>query len=64
LQDGGTSLLFVSHDTGIIPRVCKRALVLDQGSLIFDGPADAAVAEYGRLAAARLPDTARVTERA
>jgi lipopolysaccharide transport system ATP-binding protein len=64
LQDGGTSLLFVSHDAGIIPRVCKRALVLDQGSLIFDGPADAAVAEYGRLAAARLPDTARVTERA
>ena len=64
LQDGGTSLLFVSHDAAIIPRVCKRALVLDHGSLCFDGPAGAAVSEYGRLAEAHSPDMARVTERA
>ncbi len=53
LQDGGTSLLFVSHDTSIITRVCKRALVLDHGSLRYDGAAEEAVAEYGRLGASR-----------
>ena len=51
LQDGGTSLLFVSHDASIIPRVCKRALVLDRGSLHYDGSAEGAVAEYIELAA-------------
>ena len=51
LQDGGTSLLFVSHDAAIIPRVCKRALILDQGSLRYDGSAEGAVAEYALLAA-------------
>ncbi len=39
LQDHGTSILFVSHDAAIIPRVCKRALVLDRGSLRYDGAA-------------------------
>lgn len=50
LQDGGTSLLFVSHDAAMIPRVCKRALILDHGSLRYDGPAEEAIVEYGRLA--------------
>lgn len=49
LQDAGTSLLFVSHDGAIIPKICNRALVLDRGSLRFDGPAPEALAEYGRL---------------
>ena len=50
LQDAGTTLLFVSHDAGVIPRVCNRALVLECGSLRFDGAADRALAEYSRLA--------------
>jgi lipopolysaccharide transport system ATP-binding protein len=50
LQDGGTSLLFVSHDAAIIPRVCKRALILDHGALHYDGSAEGAIAEYGQLA--------------
>ncbi|MDQ6916722.1 MAG: ATP-binding cassette domain-containing protein, partial [Pseudomonadota bacterium] len=56
LQDVGTSLLFVSHDAAMIPRVCKRALVLDRGSLSYDGSAEGAIAEYGRLAASRTRD--------
>jgi lipopolysaccharide transport system ATP-binding protein len=50
LQDGGTSLLFVSHDSGMIPRVCKRALILEHGSLRYDGSAEGAVSEYASLA--------------
>jgi lipopolysaccharide transport system ATP-binding protein len=50
LQEAGTSLLFVSHDAAIIPRVCKRALILEHGSLRYDGSADEAVARYKQLA--------------
>lgn len=50
LQGAGTTLLFVSHDAGIISRVCRRALVLHAGRLCLDGPVEAALAEYGRLA--------------
>jgi lipopolysaccharide transport system ATP-binding protein len=56
LQDGGTSLLFVSHDAGLVPRVCKRALILEHGSLRYDGSAEGAVAEYALLAASSLRD--------
>jgi lipopolysaccharide transport system ATP-binding protein len=59
LQEGGTSLLFVSHDAALIPRVCKRALIIDQGSLRYDGPADGAVAEYALLAASPAHAAAR-----
>jgi len=58
LQDGGTSLLFVSHDAAMIPRVCRRALILEHGSLSYDGSAEDAVVEYGRLAVARAHQAA------
>ena len=58
LQDGGTSLLFVSHDAAMIPRVCRRALILEHGSLRYDGSAEGAVFEYGQVAA---PGTAKST---
>ena len=50
LRGAGTSLLFVSHDGALIGKICDRALVLDGGSLRFDGPPADALAEYGRLA--------------
>jgi lipopolysaccharide transport system ATP-binding protein len=56
LQEGGTSLLFVSHDAALIPRVCKRALILDQGAVRYDGSAEGAVAEYALLAATSARD--------
>jgi lipopolysaccharide transport system ATP-binding protein len=49
LQETGTTLLFVSHDAAIIPRVCKRALLLHGGTLHHDGSVQDAIAEYGRL---------------
>jgi lipopolysaccharide transport system ATP-binding protein len=57
LQGAGTTLLFVSHDAGIISRVCRRALVLHAGTLCLDGPVEAALAEYGRLATQRSETT-------
>ena len=36
---GGKTLLFVSHDTKLVKRLCKRAIWLDHGHLMADGPA-------------------------
>ncbi len=55
LRGAGTSLLFVSHDGALIGKICDRALVLDDGSVRFDGPPADALAEYGRLARRRVP---------
>jgi lipopolysaccharide transport system ATP-binding protein len=38
-REQGTSLLLVSHAAGAIKAVCDRALILDAGSIIADGPA-------------------------
>ena len=37
-RESGVSILFVSHDTGAITRICDRAIVLDQGRIVNQGP--------------------------
>lgn len=39
MRQRGMSILFVSHDTGAVRTLCNRALWLDGGSLIAEGPA-------------------------
>ncbi len=49
MQDVGRSgrtVLFVSHNMPAIRRLCPRALLLDGGHLIEDGPAETVVAAY------------------
>lgn len=36
-QDNGGALLLVSHDLNQVKRLCKRAVILDQGKLAFEG---------------------------
>ena len=38
-QEGGGSLLFVSHDLALIKQLCQRAIVLHNGHIAFDGSA-------------------------
>ena len=40
LFDRGVTVLFVSHSVEQVRRICHRAIILDKGSLIADGPAD------------------------
>ena len=41
MQDGGTTILFVSHDPGAVRALCNHAILLNQGQMIADGtPAD------------------------
>ncbi len=44
-QKRGT-LLFVSHDTGAVTSLCSRAIWLDRGRLIIDGPAREVTERY------------------
>ena len=46
IQEKGASLLFCSHSLYQIERLCERALWIDQGRLMFDGPSKEAILAY------------------
>jgi len=43
---GGRTVLFVTHNMAAIENLCQRGVVLEQGSLVFDGPSKDAVQSY------------------
>ncbi|MFL5844153.1 MAG: ABC transporter ATP-binding protein [Solirubrobacteraceae bacterium] len=45
----GATLVLVSHDAALIGRTCARAVVLDGGSVVFDGPSGDGLSFYHRL---------------
>ena len=45
IKDGRT-LIFVSHGAGLVQQVCRRAVFLQHGKMIFDGDVDDAFAAY------------------
>lgn len=51
LTENGTSVLFVSHNLLAVADLCTRALVMNGGRLVFDGPVNAAIADYRRALA-------------
>lgn len=42
------TVVFVSHDVNAVARLCSRAILLEQGRVVFDGPVDEAVGRYLR----------------
>jgi ABC-type molybdate transport system ATPase subunit len=46
LAAGGRTILFVSHNMDLIPRLCHRALLLDAGQIVRHGPADDVLRHY------------------
>ena len=42
----GRTVVFVSHDLGAVSRLCQRAIWLDEGRIIEDGPAERAINAY------------------
>ena len=42
----GKSIVFVSHGASNVRAICKRALLIHEGSLIEDGPVDQVLARY------------------
>ncbi len=47
-RKAGKTILFVSHDMTVVQSFCTRAVYLDHGSLVADGPTDAVVFQYER----------------
>ena len=50
-REEGTTLLFVSHDPTAIRRLCDRALLLDHGLLVRQGPTGAVLDYYNAMIA-------------
>jgi len=46
-RNDGVTILLTTHDLGDIERLCSRLLVIDHGSLIWDGGIDELKARYG-----------------
>ncbi len=46
LRKSGKTLLFVSHNAGMVLDLCDRAIWLDHGELVMQGPAKEVVAAY------------------
>jgi len=60
-QEGGGTLVFVSHSSAAVVNLCRRAIWLEQGRVVMDGPAkDVSEAyhakSYGMQVAARAAD--------
>jgi homopolymeric O-antigen transport system ATP-binding protein len=45
-EQAGETLVFVSHDLSLVAERCRRALWLDRGRLLADGPSGEIVARY------------------
>lgn len=46
LLSAGTTLLFVSHDADQVKRLCRRAIWLDHGNIMRDGPSEPVCDDY------------------
>jgi lipopolysaccharide transport system ATP-binding protein len=46
MRQDGVTLLFVSHDSAAIRKLCARAIWLESGELMADGPTDTVVQRY------------------
>ena len=49
LLNKGTSLVFVSHDMGLVRAVCERALYIDHGRLQYAGTSGAVIDLYNQI---------------
>jgi ABC-type polysaccharide/polyol phosphate transport system ATPase subunit len=45
-KNSGKTILFVSHDAGNIREYCTRALVINEGQMVFDGEPEEAIQHY------------------
>ena len=49
LKKEGCSIIFVSHFPDEVVKICDKALLLEQGTLIFQGPSDIVCQQYKNL---------------
>ncbi len=49
LQEGGSTIFFVSHSAGAIIDLCDHAMLLDGGELLMEGPPANVIASYHNM---------------
>ena len=47
-REKGTTVILTTHDLGDIEELCKRVLIIDNGSLIYDGPLATIKERFGK----------------
>ena len=53
MQENGTTILFVSHDSGAIRALCSRAILLNAGRMVSDGTPTDVLNRYQKIIMAR-----------
>ena len=61
-REEGTTLLIVSHDPSAIQALCDRAVLLDAGRLILDGPPQEVMDYYNAMVAQKENAAVRTTQ--
>ena len=61
IVDDGRTLLFVSHGASLVQRVCRRAVFLRRGEIIFDGDVSDAFDAYAESARQETQDNHKQT---
>jgi ABC-type polysaccharide/polyol phosphate transport system ATPase subunit len=51
LRSAGKTIVFISHDLLSVERLCNRAIFMQHGRILLDGPVGAAVSAYRRTVA-------------
>lgn len=59
-QELGTTLIIVSHDRGSIQALCDRAILLDEGGIVKDGPPEEVMDFYNAILADKENATVEV----
>lgn len=54
-QERGVTIVLVSHGLNVVKEFCHRALLLDRGHLVAEGPPDAVVQRYEEMVAGMAP---------
>lgn len=61
MLDGGSTVILVSHSPQVIQSLCSRGIVMDRGSICFDGPVAEAVSFYHQMLVRGGADVASTT---
>lgn len=62
IRDAGATVLFVSHSASTIVELCDRAILLDRGNLISQGPPKRVISQYQKLLYAPAAKVAEVRQ--
>jgi len=62
LRRAGRTMLFISHDLAAVYRLCDRALLLDHGRVVADGPPREIIDEYQQMTFSNDPGPVSLAE--